>query len=82
MLNEELIKSKIKKIEHAKLGLKTMVCCLTLENGYEVIGSAACVDPLDFDDAIGKELSYKDAENNVWKLEGYLVQQSKFNAKM
>ena len=54
---------------------KCMICELTLKNGYTVRGEAACVSPENFDQEIGEEISFKDARDKVWQLEGYLLQQ-------
>lgn len=49
----------------------TTVCALTLTNGYVVIGKAACVDPRNFDVAMGRKIARDDARNQIWALEGY-----------
>jgi hypothetical protein len=59
---------------YLRLGAKTTVCILTLQNGFEVVGSSACVDPANFDYATGKRLAREDAMRKVWTLEGYLLQ--------
>lgn len=49
------------------------VCCLTLVNGFHVIGQSACIDPLDFDEKLGREIAYDDAKDKIWELEGYRI---------
>lgn len=49
------------KADFAKVGEKTTVCLLTLTNGFEIIGTSACVNPADFDANIGKEYALKEA---------------------
>jgi hypothetical protein len=75
-LTIEIIKSKIVAEEYRKMGSKTTVCLLTLKNGFEVIGTSACVDPSNFDMEIGKKIAYDNAIEKVWELEGYLLQES------
>lgn len=53
---------------------KAMVCELTLRNGFTVRGESACVSRENFDDDIGRKISYANARNKVWELEGYLLQ--------
>ena len=53
----------------------TTICQLTLENGFTVIGKSACVDPSNFNVAIGEKYAFEDAFNKVWELEGYLLKQ-------
>jgi len=59
---------------------KVMVCELTLRNGYTVRGEAATVSRQNFDYEIGKEISRKNAENKIWELEGYLLQERLCNS--
>jgi hypothetical protein len=42
-----------------------------LENGFEIIGVSACVDPNNFDIEKGKYWARKEAVDQIWKLEGY-----------
>ena len=49
------------------------VCCLTLENGYNVIGKSATIDSINFDEQIGKDVARTDAVRQIWELEGYLL---------
>jgi hypothetical protein len=55
---------------------KSMVCELTLENGFTVRGDSACVSKENFNFDIGKEISRENARNKVWELEGYRLQES------
>ena len=54
---------------------KAMVCELTLRNGFTVRGESACVSRENFDYDIGRKISYANARNKVWELEGYLLQE-------
>lgn len=54
---------------------KCMVCELTLVNGYTVRGEASTVSKANFDEEIGKKVSYKNARDRIWSLEGYLLQE-------
>lgn len=53
-------------------------CCLTLKNGYNVVGTSACVDPANFDEVLGRVLARKDAAQKIWALEGYALK-NEFN---
>ena len=52
---------------------RTTVCMLTLENGYTVNGMSACVDAANFNMDAGREIAYKNAVDQIWPLEGYLL---------
>jgi hypothetical protein len=56
------------------------ICVLTLNNGYTVMGSSACVDPASFNKAVGEQIAYDNALNEIWALEGYLLKQKRFEA--
>ena|SRR5487761_2369777 len=51
------------------------VCCLTLENGFSVIGHSAAASSENFDADIGRHVARTEARNNIWQLEGYLLRQ-------
>jgi hypothetical protein len=55
------------------------VCCLTLKNGFAVIGESACADPMNFDAAVGRSIANKNAMDKVWQLEGYRLKQSLYS---
>ena len=54
---------------------KVMVCELTLKNGFSVRGEAATVSKENFNIDIGKKISKENARNQIWQLEGYLLQE-------
>lgn len=62
------------KVEVVKMGEKTTVLLLTLPNGFEIVASAACVDPTEYNHEVGKTIALKRAIDKVWGLEGYLLQ--------
>lgn len=49
------------------------VCVLSLKNGALVTGESNVIDPANFDEAIGREMSRKDAISKIWQLEGYAM---------
>jgi hypothetical protein len=75
-LTPELIDSKIKYVEYYVFsGSSLTVCCITLINGFTVSGESACASPENFDAEIGKKISFANARNKIWVLEGYLLTQ-------
>ena len=54
---------------------KCMICELTLKNGFTVRGESACVSKANFNQEIGEKISYDNARNKVWELEGYALQE-------
>ncbi len=76
-LNPELIDSVIVSAKyHVFEGTTTTVCCLLLKNGSTVIGESACVSPENFDEEVGREIAYKNAREEIWGKEGYLLKEN------
>lgn len=60
---------------HRFPGTTLTVCCLTLRNGYNVIGQSASVSALTFSARLGETLAREDARDKIWALEGYLLRE-------
>lgn len=56
---------------HVFTGTKVTVCCLTLRNGFTVIGEGACASPENSDADLGRKIAFDNARNKIWALEGY-----------
>ena len=54
---------------------RTVICQLTLRNGYTVDGKSACVSKENFNQEIGNNISRQNAREKIWELEGYLLKQ-------
>ena len=75
------MQAKVKSSTYTRLpDSTTTVCQITLENGYTLIGTSACVDPANFNQALGEKYAYEKAFNQLWDLEGYLLKQRRFEA--
>jgi hypothetical protein len=74
----DLIKDKT----YLRIGKKTTICMLTLDNGYEIIGTSACVDPSNFDYTIGKQCAEEDAMNKFGQLVGYILTEELYLRKL
>lgn len=60
---------------HVFPGTTMTVCCLSLRNGYQVIGESAAASPSNFNAEIGQKIARDNARNKIWALEGYLLRQ-------
>ena len=58
---------------HVFTGSQLTVCCLTLQNGFTVVGESACASPENFDSEIGEKIARSKARDKIWALEGYLL---------
>lgn len=74
-ITRELIESRIAEVDYATVilcGQKFMFCGIKMDNGFVVYGKpAACIDPANWRDRIGREISYDNAFAEIWKLEAY-----------
>lgn len=62
-----------------KPSMKT-VCCLTLKNGFTVLGEAGVVSPENFDEGIGRDVAKWNAREKIWPLAGYDLKQKLYEA--
>lgn len=58
---------------------KVMVCELLLRNGFSVRGEASVVSKENFNEEVGRDISRKRAREQIWQLEGYLLQERLWN---
>lgn len=57
--------------EVKKMGQKTTIVACTLPNGFVVVESSSCVDPVNYDQELGTRIAKKRIETRLWELEGY-----------
>ena len=62
-----------------KLGAKTTCVTCQLPSGFEIVATSACVDPANYDEALGRNLCIRKIEDKLWELEGYRLQWSLSN---
>lgn len=58
---------------HVFPGTTLTVCCLTLQNGFNVTGESASASPNNFNEGIGRQIARANAREKIWALEGYLL---------
>lgn len=67
-----MVDAEIVDVLYHQFPLTTVtVCCLTLANGFTVVGHSACADPANFRVELGQELAYSDAKDKIWQLLGF-----------
>lgn len=78
-LTPDLIEAAIVSEQfHVFIGTQMTVCCLTLKNGFTVIGESACASPINFNKKIGQTIARENAREKIWRLEGYLLKEALF----
>lgn len=56
---------------HVFPGTTVTTCCLTLANGFTVVGHSACASPQNFDEEMGRAIARERAWDQIRRLEGY-----------
>lgn len=54
---------------------RTVICQLTLKNGFTIDGKSACVSKENFNQEIGNKIARQNAREKIWELEGYLLKE-------
>jgi hypothetical protein len=70
---EDIDRTIVTEAYHVFPGTTLTVCCLTLANGYQVVGESACASPENFDAELGRKISRRNARDKIWALEGYVL---------
>lgn len=63
------------KRKHVFPGPTVTIACLTLQNGFIVVGESACVSPENFNAELGKKVAAENAKQKIWALEGYALRE-------
>lgn len=56
---------------HQFPGTTVTVCCLTLKNGFNVVGESAAASPENFDVDVGRKVAFNHAREKIWPLLGF-----------
>lgn len=73
-LNPQLIHDQIIAEQYYIFpGTVMLVCCLTLQNGFNVVGTSAPASPENFNEEIGRGIARGNAVDQIWQLEGYIL---------
>lgn len=79
-LTPELLEARIIKEDyHHFTGTTTIVCALTLDNDFVVVGKASCLSATTFDPEIGKKIARENAVNQLWELVGFGAKELDFH---
>jgi hypothetical protein len=53
---------------------KCTVVSVQLPNGFIIVESSACVDPVNYNEQLGADICIQRIKNKIWELEGYKLQ--------
>lgn len=68
-----------KLIQESQINVKTVfgkctVVAVQLKNGFVIVESSACVDPMNYNEAMGTAICMERIKNKLWEMEGYKLQ--------
>lgn len=74
-VTKESIEARIESVDYSTTeicGQKFMFCGIRMAGGFVVVGKpAVCMDPSNWRDSIGREISYDNSFGEIWRLEAY-----------
>ena len=53
---------------------KCTIVSVQLPNGFVIVESSACVDPINYNEATGTSICMNKIKDRLWELEGYKLQ--------
>ncbi|MCE4544608.1 MULTISPECIES: Gp49 family protein [unclassified Caballeronia] len=71
-INAQMVDDFIVGTEGTRMGNHT-VLLVKLRNGFTLIEESACVDPANYDQAIGEQYALQKAKSRVWNYLGFLL---------
>lgn len=75
-ITKEFLDEQIEQVAYYQLPNTTLtIAVITLNSGFTVTGESACVDPSNFDKAIGEKIAYENAYEKLWQLFGFELKQ-------
>lgn len=82
-ITEEMIDAEIRNVQyHHFRGTQLIVCCLTLKNGFSVVGTANAHNPSAFDRGTDYMIAMEQARDKVAPLISYAIRSRLHHAKM
>lgn len=73
-ISQENVLAAIKAVDfHVFPATMLTVCCITMQNGFTVMGESACAAPENFQKDIGERISKENAIRKIWPLLGYML---------
>ena len=66
-------------IRESQVNIKTVfgkctIVAVQLKNGFVLVESSSCVDPMNYSEAMGASICMERIKNRLWELEGYKLQ--------
>ena len=72
----------VKNTKFMRITERTTVCIVTLANGFEIVGTASCIDVEMYDEAIGNSTSLEHAMKQVQDYLAYQVKELEYRKQL
>jgi hypothetical protein len=73
-VTQETVNRQVAREDFITHDRKTTIGIFTLINGFVIVESSSCVDPKNYNEAVGKQICRDRANAKIWELEGYKLQ--------
>lgn len=80
-ISQDDVDGFIAKSVVSTIGEKTTIVQASLLNGFEMVEGSSCVDPANYDEAMGAEYCMERIKDHVWGLLGFVLQWAKSGLK-
>jgi hypothetical protein len=67
----DYINSRITERKYQRLSDTLTHCTIVLDNGFQVTGESACVNPANYNQDIGERIAHDNAFQKLWPLFGF-----------
>lgn len=68
-------------ITTTKVGVKTTLVEFIAPTGFTEYATSSCVDPINYDENLGRDYAMKDITKNLWRYLGFMLQWAKYGLK-
>lgn len=80
-VTQEMVDSFVPEIETSVISEKTVFARGATLTGFDQFETSSCVEPDNFDEAIGKEACEKRIKDRIWAYLGFVIQWGRFGLK-
>lgn len=78
-LTPEWLTSNIESVSYTRVpDTTTTICSIILNNGFVVTETSACIDPSNYDKAIGEKIALDACKERLWELYGFAIVENTF----
>lgn len=78
-LTPEWLTSNIESVSYTRVpDTTTTICSIILNNGFVVTETSACIDPNNYDKAIGEKIALDACKERLWELYGFAIVENTF----